>query len=39
MDIDMALKNINFNEENIKMIIYDILNIDIEDNAKLDVNF
>ena len=37
MDIDTAIKNINFTEDNIKRIIEDILNIDIQDNARLEL--
>lgn len=37
MDIDAAFKNANFTEDNIKTIITSIINIDIKDNAKLEL--
>lgn len=38
MDIDLSIKNLQLNEENILKIIYEIVNIDINDNAKISVN-
>lgn len=37
MDIDTAFKNANFTENNIKRMITSIINIDLEDNAKLEL--
>lgn len=37
MDIDTAVRNINFTEENIKKIIKDIVCIDIDDNALIEI--
>ena len=37
MDIDTAVRNLNFTEDNIKKIIRDIISIDIDDNAVIEL--
>ena len=38
MDIDTAIRKAEFNKENIIKMLEEIINIDIEDNAKFEIN-